>query len=74
MLIQLSLISIISGLIYGLALLQQAHSFRFSIVLKTTILSSFMFYLLNLTQLLLILIAILLFLITFWITILKLER
>lgn len=63
-----------SGLIYGLALIKQAHAYRLCIVLKTSILTSFMFYLLNLDKLFLILIAILLFLTTFWISILKLER
>lgn len=61
------------GLLYGLALIKQARYLVASITIKIATLIIFILYLLNLTQLLLILIAILLFLTTFWITILKLE-
>jgi len=73
-LLQISLISIISGLFYGLALIRQARHYLTSIVIKILILTSFILYLLNLPQLLFILVALLIFLITFWLTILKLER
>lgn len=73
-LLQISLIAMISGFIYGLALIWQARKILTSILLKFLILTSFILYLLNLNHLLFILIALLLFLITFWLTILKLER
>jgi hypothetical protein len=73
-LFQISLISTTSGLLYGLALIWRAHSYLIYIIAKTLILTSFIVYLLNLDQLLFILVALLIFLITFWLTILKLER
>jgi len=73
-LIQVSLVAIISGLIYGFALVRQTHNYWYAIIIKIIILTIFMLYLLNLNQLLFILIAILVFLSTFWMVILRLER
>lgn len=74
LLIKISLVSIICGLCYGLALIRQARHHLTSMIAKILILISFILYLLNLQQLLFILIALLIFLITFWLIILKLER
>lgn len=73
-LLQFSLISIISGLCYGLALIWQARNYLTRQIAKFLILTGFILYLLNLQSLLFILVALLIFLVTFWITILKLER
>lgn len=76
-LIQLGLCAIVSGFLYGFALwlkTKQTHRYLVCFAVKILVLIFFIFYLLNLRQLLLILIAVLLFLTTFWLTILKLER
>lgn len=72
--LQISIIAMIGGFLYGLALKQQVRNYFLAIFSKIAILTTFIFYLLNLKQLLFILMATALFLITFWLTILKLER
>jgi hypothetical protein len=75
--IQSILFSIFGGLIYGFVFWfsrEQTLNFLIIIISRTLILGLLIFYLLNLEEHVFILIALLLFLVTFWLTIFKLER